>query len=513
MAEWYLKQVETSIFTMQQALNISISVAKIFIHFVPKNIDDFFMDSDQRFWLLSERKLELADHSKSIHIANQQGTLQDVASSKENIYLFYSTGLVTCHNLKNESSFNALAYPNSQKSKFERTSLVVRQGNGFYQLRNGSKGGFFFFDIKKRSWETILETDYTLNTLTFDASGKAYISCTSGIWIIDHKKGKKQYIPTLKKRDGNLLNTEISTVFHDKQGGLWLGTLNQGLLYYHPARYIFKHIGKAHFPKAYAKEIVVQLFAADEVGNIYLKCDTEIYRYRPSVKDDHLLEAVTLSSLPKNVANKFKQPISAHTQLTDIRGWKWTATADGLKLLENEHSKERTFYTSDGLSNNFIHAIFQDSKHQIWITTSYGINKVQINTANKKISFLSFGADVGTLDGEYTDGAVFEHTDGTLYFGGINGFTILEPKSPDVKNLPFKPVFTNLFLRGEKVEASQTYDGLTLLSKSAPYTKTITLLHHQNFLNFEFSGLNYQNPSQTYYRYQLEGIDKQWRET
>lgn len=33
------------------------------------------------------------------------------------------------------------------------------------------------------------------------------------------------------------------------------------------------------------------------------------------------------------------------------------------------------------------------------------------------------------------------------------------------------------------------------------------------FLSFEFSAINYKNPSQTYFRYQLEGIDNDWRET
>ena len=36
--------------------------------------------------------------------------------------------------------------------------------------------------------------------------------------------------------------------------------------------------------------------------------------------------------------------------------------------------------------------------------------------------------------------------------------------------------------------------------------------HNQNFFSLEFSALNYINPTQTYYRYQLTGIDHSERE-
>lgn len=43
-------------------------------------------------------------------------------------------------------------------------------------------------------------------------------------------------------------------------------------------------------------------------------------------------------------------------------------------------------------------------------------------------------------------------------------------------------------------------------------TRDIVLEHDQNFFTIEFSAMNYANPTQTYYRYQLEGIDKAERE-
>ena len=50
------------------------------------------------------------------------------------------------------------------------------------------------------------------------------------------------------------------------------------------------------------------------------------------------------------------------------------------------------------------------------------------------------------------------------------------------------------------------------MSQHIAQTKEITLKHNQNFFSLEFSALNYINPTQTYYRYQLTGIDHSERE-
>lgn len=50
------------------------------------------------------------------------------------------------------------------------------------------------------------------------------------------------------------------------------------------------------------------------------------------------------------------------------------------------------------------------------------------------------------------------------------------------------------------------------MSQPIAQTKEITLKHNQNFFSLEFSALNYINPTQTYYRYQLTGIDHSERE-
>lgn len=471
-------------------------------------IDDFFIDTDCHWWYSVSGKLYRKDTSGAFEILTNRGKLQDLSTDNHNLYLFYNTGEIVCYELNTKKKlYTYPAYKKEDQVLFKNTSLIIQADNGFYQLRNGSRGGFFFFDKEKLKWEKLLETNYTLNTLIVTSDGTAYISCVNGIWIINRYTGYRRYLPILRTVDGNVIKTEVSTLFHDKQGGLWLGTLNQGLLYYHPSRYKFTYVGRSYFHGYPTEDVIVESFAEDDSGNIYVKCQFQVYKYNLL---DTRLSLVHSSELPEDVADVLNRKYTiSHT---DTRGWEWIGTPDGLRLVKPNGQKEKIFYTEDGLSNNFVHAILEDRKHNIWVTTSYGISKVQVDSVDHKIHFVNFNTFDGTLGGEYTDGSAFEASDGTLYFGGVNGFNVLKPDNIFSDQLPFKPVFTNLFLHGQKVEIGNKYDGHIILHKAASHIKEIELSYNQNFLSFEFSALNYQNPSQTRYRYQLEGIDKNWIE-
>lgn len=424
---------------------------------INEEVEDFFVDSEQRWWCLTAEGLLQYDTSELLEISDNIGRLQDLASDKDHLYLFYNTGAVVCYDLKTKAkSYVESAYPVDEQAHFSNTSLVVKGNDGFFQLRNGSKGGFFFFDPQKRSWEKWLETEYTLNTLVVAGDGRAYISCTNGFWVIDRKKGDKQYFPNLKTVNGSTIHTEVSTLFFDKQGGLWLGTFNRGLLYHHPSRYKFVHIGRTYFPESSVNDVIVQSFAEDAFGNIYLRTETEFYQFKALEASGYNLLPVSRDLLPNQVFEKLnedtRQVFQGHSYPAfhmDGRGWKWLGTPDGLKLVRPEQQEEQMFFTEDGLSNNFIHAILEDRQHHLWITTSYGLSKVLVDSVNENIQFINYNSLDGTLEGEYADGAAFEARDGTLYFGGVNGFNFLKPERISSPPLPFKPVFTNFSFKGK----------------------------------------------------------------
>ncbi len=504
-------------------------VAGLDSFFLSRNIhepvEDLFVDALGHTWLLTSQGLQDQDSGTLIALPHRGlKKLQDVNAEDNTLYLFYNTGEVEVYDAASGQQLcSVAAYPASEQEDFGKTSLLVKGEKKFYQLRNGRKGGLFSFDWHSRTWEKIFEQNYALHTLiVLPGDEKAYISCVHGFWIIDLVQGTQQYVPTLKTKKGQLVSTEISTLFQDRQGGLWIGTFNRGLLYHHPAMHKLAHVSRNAYPIPLGKDVFVEAFAEDESGHIYLKVNSDVYKLTAGEDDSQTLVAVTASSLPTGVWDKLNPPTGntvfrgkEYTALcTDTRGWTWAGTSDGLELFVPDAPAPRIFYREDGLSNNFVQAIIEDRQKDIWVTTSNGISRIRINTQSQDIDFINYNQQDGALEGEYMKDAAFEASDGTLYFGGVDGFNIFHPGSePLTHGLPYAPLFTALRLYGEKVNTGERYGKRIILPQAAPYTTVIELDYDQNFLTFEFSALNYVNSERTYYRYMLEGIDKHWNQT
>lgn len=231
-------------------------------------VDDVFVDSMP--WIVSGDSIIQLYTRFSCVRDRAQGDILDIVSTGGNLYVFYRSGMMSCISLgTGKVEYHRSAFGTEDYGKFSATSLVVTGPGGFYQLRNGTGGGFFMFDMASRRWTKILETDFYLNTLAIDHAGTAYISCPKGIIEIDVSEEVHRHIPSLRTRKGNLLATEISTVYCDMDGALWLGTVNRGLLYYHPEAYRHLFIPSGRLPVVAEDAHTPRMFSEDRNGRMY----------------------------------------------------------------------------------------------------------------------------------------------------------------------------------------------------------------------------------------------------
>jgi len=503
---------------------------------IKDKVQDIYIDAKQGLWAITEKDelfYQPDQKKKATRLLTQisfpeghkrpQTNLQDIAIADGDVFLFYQNGLLLCCDIKTKKKhYCSRPYNETTAKLYEDRTLVVPGPKGFYQHREGKRGILLFFNCQTHQWQTLLETEYWLNTLAVEPTHKkVWLTYGKGMWSFDLGAdslplNRIHNYPALQLINGEVINTEVSTIFRDRQDGLWVGTANRGLMYYHPARFKLTQIGRAAFPEKSNSSINVSAFAEDTQGNIYLRSgDFNIYKYQPNAPIQLL--KVTESSLSKEVLTKLKQipttSFEGHTYtslLTDSRKWIWAGTPDGLKLRKGKKAKWITLYAEDGLVNNSIHAILEDKKHQIWVSTSKGLSR--INVCNSALSFSNYDLLDGAIEGEYADGSAFQARDGSLFFGGLEGFNVLPQGLNRLPVTPLTPLFTEFYLQGIKVKALQKYHDRILLSQTEPYTKQMTLEYDQNFFTLGFSALNYINPAQCTYRYQLIGIDADWRE-
>ena len=414
---------------------------------IREKVNDLFVDSEKGLWLVSSKGIWETRKKRYLLLPKDAGELQDVEVSDGRIYLFSSSGEVLCYS-QNQGKllYRATAYPESEHANYGRTSLVVKGPDGnFYQVRSGMK-----------------------------SPQMAYISSLNGIWAINLANGKAHFQSSLRTTDGKQLQTDLNTIYQDRQQGIWLGTGNRGILYTHPER--FKFISTA------TQE---ELPFEDS-----LKTATRQRARRPPIF-------------------KEQQYNDVHT---DRHGRTWAGTPDGLRLFFPGQDQYRTFYTEDGLPNNFIHAITEDGHGQIWLSTSDGISRLTVNENADSAWFTNYRQEDGTLKGEYRNQEVQNLPDGSILMGGVNGWTMFHPDSVEIPRKDFLPLLINLSLYGEPVHISQDSTHThPLLPQAPPYIKHFEFNYRQNHIGFDFSALNYAWPTHTYYRYRLihEG-DSTW---
>lgn len=602
---------------------------------IKNNIYDIFIDSQKNSWLLTDKdELILnknGENSSDVFVSGvsnkTKAKLIDLANIDEKVYLFYRNGKMACYDISSKKELYKFDYFEGANNPYSGTIMVVPFRNFLYQARNGfNKGHLLRFNTLNKKTEHILETDYYLNTLTIDPNGTCWISSFSGLWQISPDLKTKNKISTFNLVDGQIFDTEINTQFNDNKGGLWVGTVNRGLLYYHHDRFKFLNFGRALFNISNTESLGIHCFAdyngiilvgtqsglftydkkksklerfsnlpedlfcemlyKDSKGRIWLctrnkglfcivnnkikhfkdpqhclsifeKGNNDFYLcfnrgilslnpetgYSEKVqvksekpfsfpyqltkyKSDTLLgfgnEGLFLFDT-KNHRIKYPESNSIllqynnhhyHCLYTDSRGLIWFGTMDGLYVYNRENNSIRGFHEENGLVNNSIRSVIEDNEGSMWVSTSNGISciKLELNKEDYNYRFINFNRFDGIIENEFQPRSALATIDGKLYWGGLDGFNETDLNRIRITGQQlYRPLFTNFSIAGTDIKIGENYDGNIILNKSITNTEKIVLKHFQNFFSIEFTALNYINPSQTYYRYKLEGVDDTWR--
>lgn len=259
---------------------------------ISEPIADFFMDNDNNYWILTASDKLMYRNTRSgkttvfLHNASEpigaNDELQDVAVAQGYLFLFYRSSLMVCYDLKTSRKEYQTYYFSKQDQLLQNSStlMVVQSKNSLYLLRNGLFGVMLEYNIQKREWATVLKTNDWLNTISVDTNENLWVTCRSGLWRVDKSLLSKQLVSTFVMVDGTEIKTEASTIYNDSQGGVWIGTFNRGLLYYHADRFKFKNIGKTFFGSD-VNDIDVTCFTETEQGSIVVGTSKGLYSYAP----------------------------------------------------------------------------------------------------------------------------------------------------------------------------------------------------------------------------------------
>ncbi len=182
----------------------------------------------------------------------------------------------------------------------------------------------------------------------------------------------------------------------------------------------------------------------------------------------------------------------------------WVGTnGSGLNRLDIDAGLFTRYTAKDGLPNDVVYGILTDNDGHLWISTNNGLSKF----SPSQQSFQNFEAKDGLQGNEFNRYAYCKTKDGTLFFGGINGFNYFNPQEIGKNALPPNIVITALKIGNKPVAID---DDKKILTKSIGMTERIVLNHSDNMISFDFIALDFTQPSKNQYQYKMEGFDKEW---
>ncbi len=187
----------------------------------------------------------------------------------------------------------------------------------------------------------------------------------------------------------------------------------------------------------------------------------------------------------------------------DKKGNLWVGTSIGLNQLigmKNDGVVFKRYTENEGIPNNTIHGILEDSNDNIWISTNRGI--VRLSPATGKV--VSYYQNDGLQDNEFSDGAFhYGKYSGFLYFGGINGYTAFDPsKITDGSYIP--SLYLSAFSVNNKEVLLKDY---MYISRGKRY---LELTAGDKFFSLRFTPLDYLSNAKCELAYQLENYQEEW---
>lgn len=364
---------------------------------------------------------------------------------------------------------------------------VAANSGGIYAYKPGkdcifeNKLGSFFKEKKIRCFYE-------------DRNHQYWLGCEDGVMHCTQDMKQLNYLSLRNGLDG----FSIFTIHEDKEGNVWFGGWNTGLL--------MLPVHKKNDPGIQQKDLIsyssllqgTRYIPTNVIWNISLGSDGQLW-----VATDHELlkmnEHKSFEIYEKNVIN-----ISGFAEYP--KGTIWISNA-GTGLLKIQNGKKSKNYSFPGPQSSIaVYGILVKDK-TLWLGTENGLYSFDPSTE----IFQHYTTLDGLPSNTFVRNSAAIAADGSLLMGTPNGMIRFFPDELSRKNQdpPIRISDIGLFHKSISLEHSAD----PLLKNSLENTREVTLDYDQNVLSISFSAIQHSIPQKLKFTYLLEGFNKEWLET
>ncbi|MFD2935098.1 two-component regulator propeller domain-containing protein [Spirosoma flavum] len=326
-----------------------------------------------------------------------------------------------------------------------------------------------------------------------------YEDSANRLWTGNYKGGLTLFNRTKGTFEpkGNFKPLSISAILEARNGIMWLGTFEDGLIRYD------KNTGSRTRYQSHPTQTgqlihhsITNLWE-DPSGNIWMGTDGGgINVFHPD--KNRFTQYVHDSQNPKSLSNN-----QVNVLFKSRTGQLWMGTNGGLNQFDDRTQTFTAYRQADGLANEVILGILEDEQGTLWLSTNKGLSAFKPNTRTIR----NFTSSDGLQESAFNRMACYKSRTGQLFFGGLKGLNSFYPDALRFNSF-IPPVYiTDFQLFNQSVRVQ---DAQSVLKKAITETRDITLAYDQSVLSFGFAALNYTISGNNQYAYKLEGFDANW---
>ena len=460
------------------------------------NVKDVLLDSKGKLWVATNKGICKYDYKKETFTCYNKEPYDNNSLIDDETFCLLkdSSGLIWVGTYRGISIFN----PNSnfyhyKSNPFDENSLSGNIIHGIYEDDNKTlwvgtnENGVNIINgyiIKHLNKENSNLVSNSIEDITgFD--NYVFIGTNEGLSVLVKTDDKNYTITNFTDKDG-LPSNKIRSLFIDSKGYLWIGT-NKGLAILDvnneriiDVTYVLDDIG--------ITDKFIRAIYEDSNGNYYIGCFLKggLIKINPNTKEYKIYENNDNDN--DSISNNSIRYITE-----DLNGNILVGTSHGINILDLSTDKFKHYTENDGLINNTIYGILVDKNNDIWMSTNGGISKFSI----KEGIFKNFTVTDGLQSNEFNGRACFKSKEGHMYFGGINGFNVVDIGNIELSIFKPKVIFDNFEING-----INTKD-----------ISNIKLKFNHNNIKISFFTDDYKNTKTTKYYYRLKGLQDKWNIT